>query len=143
MSFKKQNENALEIPSDTDTEEGAKERTLWKRRRLFGVKNASTPNVTPEIVTDDYMDSKIFDARFYSHKVFQLINRHASNALLYKIFACIDPNKWEELQGETTLLAASSITFSSSDRWAYYKMSVKNSTPASAATVEAYGCGQT
>lgn len=143
MSFKRQIENALEIPANCDTEEGSKERTLWKRRRLFGTKNQSTPNVTPEIVSDDYVDSKIFDARFYANKLFQLINRHAANALLYKVLACINPNKWEEIQGETTLLAATSVTLSSSDRWAYYKLQVKNAVALSAATVEAYASGQT
>lgn len=143
MSFKKQNEWALEIPADADTEEGAKERTLWKRRRLFGTKNQSNPAVVPQTVTDAYMDSKIFDARFYAHKLFNLINRHASNVLLYKVLACIDPNKWEELQGETSLAAASSIALSNNDRWAYYKIQVKNAVALSAATVEAYGAGQT
>jgi hypothetical protein len=143
MSFKRQSEAALNIPSECDTEEGTKERTLWKRRRLFGSYSMSQSKVQPDVVPDDYMDSTIFDARFYANKLFQIINRHASNALLYKVLACINPSKWEEIQGETNLAAASSVALSSSDRWAYYKIQVKNAVALSAATVEAYGCGQT
>ena len=143
MSYKKQNEWPLEIPADADTEEGSKERTLWKRRRLFGIKNASTPNVTPEIVTDAYMDSKTFDARFYREKLFHIINRHATNSLTYKVLACIDPSKWKELTGEIPLAALAEATETSEYSWAYYKLQVKNTVGASVALVEAYGAGRT
>jgi hypothetical protein len=143
MSFKRQLEHALSIPQDNDTEEGAKERTLWKRRRLFGSYSATQSKVQPDVVTDAYMESKIYDARFYKQKLLEIINRHASNALNYIVQACIDPSNWETIQPATTLAAPSSVAFQCSDCWAYFKIQVCNAVGGNAALVEAYGAGMT
>jgi len=129
-------EHEIRLEPNKDTEEATKSgHNLWKRRRLFdkGTKVGTT-----------YVDSKIFDARFYKDKAFHIINRDVTNNLLYKILACINPTKWHEIQVETTITAVATADAddyqTSSETWAFYKVQVKSS--ASTVEVEAYASGR-
>ncbi len=118
------------------TEENIKstKHILWKRQRVFD----------KQLTTDSYQDSLIFDARLYKRKLFQIINKHASNSILYKILGCIDPNDtWETLQAETTLTAGNSATHSLTDPWAYVKIQIKSASAGNAGKVTAYISGMT
>jgi hypothetical protein len=143
MSLKKQTETAMSIGQEANTEEAVKERTLWKRRRLFGNYALNQSKVQAEIVTDEWMDSKIFDARFYRNKIFHIINQDLSNSLNYQILGCIDPSSWHIVKASTALAAGIEGYETSIEPWAYYKIQVDNTVPASAALVEAYASGQT
>jgi len=121
---------------DQYTEENIKstKHILWKRQRVFH----------NQLTTDNYQDSLIFDARLYKRKLFQIINKHTSNSILYKILGCINPNdKWETLQPETTLNADSSTTHSLTDPWAYLKIQIKSASAGNAGKVTAYISGMT
>ena len=129
-------ETEIRLDPRYDTEEASKSgHNLWKRRRLFdkGTKVGTT-----------YEDSKIFDARFYKNKLFHIINRDTTNDILYKIFACMNPSKWHELQAETTITANATGDAddyqTSTENWAFYKVQCKSS--AGTVEVEAYGSGQ-
>jgi len=117
------------------TEENIKstKHILWKRQRVFH----------NQLTTDNYQDSLVFDARLLKNKIIHIINQHASNAIKYKILACIDPNHWEEIQTETELSANTSTFQTSSLPWAYYKVQVKSSTSGKAGKVTAYISGMT
>ncbi|GAI29877.1 unnamed protein product [marine sediment metagenome] len=129
-------EGAIKLDDRFDTEEISKSgHNLFKRRRLF------EPKTT---VGTTYVDSKIFDARFYKEKLFHLINRDITNNLLYKVLACVDPSKWHELCPETTITAnatgdADEYEFDDGC-WAFYKIQVKSS--AATVELEAYASGQ-
>ena len=140
--FPQRNKTEGEVRLDPryDTEETSKSgHNLWKRRRLFD------PNTKVAAI---YVDSKIFDARFYKEKLFIIINRDKVNNLLYKVLACIDPAKWHELEYNGT--AEQTITANaagdaddyqtSTEGWAFYKLQVKSS--AGLVEVEAYASGK-
>lgn len=136
--FHQRNKTELEIRLEQkfDTEEVSKSgNNLSKRRRLFDVGTK---------VGTAYVDSKIFDARFYKTMLFHIINRDKTNNLLYKILACVNPTKWHELQSETTIIANATgdadTYHKSTGAWAFFKIQVKSS--ASIVEVEAYGAGQ-
>ena len=130
--FQQKNQTEAEIALDHkfDTEEASKSgHNLFKRRRLFdkGTK-----------VTTTYVDSKIFDARFYKDKLVHIINKDDTNNLLYKWLACVNPTKWRELQPETTITPTSPNDDyqTNTEPFAFYKLQVKSS--AGSVEVEAY-----
>jgi len=132
MSFSQRNKTEQEItlPEKFDTETGKKSgHNLHKRRRLFdkGTK-----------VTTTYVDSKIFDARFYKDKLVHIINKDDTNNLLYKWLACVNPTKWRELQPETTITPATPNDDyqTNTEPFAFYKLQCKSS--AGSVEVEAY-----
>jgi hypothetical protein len=125
--------SALSI-SEQYTEENIKSNKgkIWKRQRAYPLDQPTT---------NDYVDSEILDARLLKDKIFHIKNTHATNALKYKILACIDPNLWTEIQTETTLAAGSEAIETSSLPWAYYKFQVKSSVDDTPAKVRAYMSG--
>lgn len=129
-------EREIKLSEKFDTEEIRKSgHNLFKRRRLF---DAGTK------VGTSYVDSKIFDARFFKEKLIHIINRDTTNNLLYKVLACVNPTKWVEIVTETTITANASGDAddyeTNSEPWAFYKIQVKSS--ASSVEVEAYMSGQ-
>lgn len=132
--FAQRNKTEMEIALDPkfDTEEISKSgHNLSKRRRLFdkGTKVGTT-----------YVDSKIFDARFYKEKLVHIINRDTTNNLLYKWLACINSTKWKEIQTETTITANATGDAddyqTNTEPFAFYKLQCKSS--AGTVEVEAY-----
>ena len=105
---------------------------IWKRIRAYPLDQPTT---------NDYVDSEILDARLLKDKVFHSKNTHATNALKYKILACIDPKLWTELKSETILVAATEAIETSSLPWAYYKFQIKSSVADTPATVRAFMSG--
>jgi len=128
-------ETEIRLEPKFDTEEISKSgHNLFKRRRLF------EPKTT---VGTTYVDSKVFDARFYKEKLFHIINRDTTNDLLYKILPCVNPTKWHELQAETTITANATGDAdnyqTSTENWAFLKIQAKSS--AATVEVEAYASG--
>ena len=133
--FQQRNKREAETSLRANTEEISKSgHNLFKRRRLFDPKTK---------VGTIYVDSTIFDARFYKDKLFHIINRDKTNNLLYKILACVDPTKWHEIQAETTITANATGDAddyqTSTENWAFWKIQVKSS--AATVEVEAYASG--
>jgi len=94
------------------------------------------------ITTDNYEDSLIIDCRLFEKKLFEIKNKHAANALLFKILACTDPNfGWTEIKSETSLAAASKTYEWDTEPWCYIKIQVKSSVAGTPALVDALiGC---
>lgn len=135
MSYGQSNktEAALELLPNFNTEQITKSgHNLYKRRRLFpkGTKVGTT-----------YVDSLIFDARFIEKKLVHIVNKDATNNLLYKWFACVNPTKWHEIHAETTITpAAPNDDYqTNSEPFAFYKLQCKSS--AATVEVEAYMSG--
>ena len=122
-------EREISLSEKYDTEKGSKSgHNLFKRRRLFD------PNTK---VGTTYVDSKIFDARFYKEKLVHIINKDVTNNLLYKWLACVNPTKWIEIMPETTITPANVDDYqTNSEPFAFYKLQCKSS--ASTVEVEAY-----
>ena len=123
-------ESEIALDPKFDTEEISKSgHNLSKRRRLFdkGTKVGTT-----------YVDSKIFDARFYKEKLVHIINKDPTNNLLYKWLACVNPTKWREIQPETTITPATPNDDyqTNTEPFAFYKLQCKSS--AGTVEVEAY-----
>jgi hypothetical protein len=103
---------------------------LFKRQRVFN-------DITPSA----YVESDVFDGRLFSRILIHIINNHPSNAIDYKINACIDPEKWTLLQDETVLAAASDIILALTDVYVYVKIQLKY--VSAAANVTAFISGKT
>jgi hypothetical protein len=88
--------------------------------------------------TDVYVDSLIMDGRLFRSKLFQIVNTHATNALKYKVLACIDPSRWHEIVAEQTLNAALSGYQTDLFPWAFYKIQVKSAVAVTPATCDAF-----
>ena len=134
--FQQRNKREAETSLRANTEEISKSgHNLFKRRRLFDPKTK---------VGTTYVDSAIFDARFIKEKLVHIINRDATNNLLYKWLACINPSKWVEIMPETTITANATGNAedyqTNSEPFAFYKLQVKSS--AATVEVEAYMSGQ-
>lgn len=130
LGQKNKTEQAIRLEPKFDTEEVSKSgHNLFKRRRLFdlGTKVGTT-----------YIDSKVFDARFFKEKLVHIINKDDTNNLLYKWLACVNPTKWHEIQPETTITptAPNDDYQTNTEAWAFYKLQCKSS--ASTVEVEAY-----
>ena len=141
--FNQRNKTEMEIRLDPkfDTEEATKSgHSLWKRRRVLDKKTTS----------NDYGDSKIFDARFYKEKIVSIKNVHASNVAKYKVLGCIDPTQWHELVAEATLAGGASIKLDSSVTGAeqlgkpvaFIKIQVASNVVDTPATINAFIAGQ-
>ena len=90
------------------------------------------------ITTNDYVDSLIIDCRLFEKKIFELKNKHAANALKFKILACTDPKfGWTEIKTETALAAATPTYEWDTEPWAYVKIQVKSSVADTPAKVDA------
>lgn len=90
------------------------------------------------ITTNDYVDSLVIDCRLFEKKIFEIKNKHATNALKFKILACTDPLfGWTELKGETALAAATPTYEWDTEPWAYVKIQVKSSVADTPAKVDA------
>lgn len=138
--YKRKHEQALSLPELEETEEATKERTLFKRRRVFG--DQKKADHYEHTLKDDYGDSLIFDARFYKTVLVHIINRSASYGLKYKILACIDPVKWSEVKAETVIAVDAEATEANSDGWVFFKIQAKNETAGQNSSVEAYIAGK-
>ena len=92
--------------------------------------------------TNNYRDSIIFDARLFKSIIFEIRNEHNSNALHFKILACIEPDEWHELKSETTLNAKSKTYETLTDAWAYLKIQIKSAVADSPAICTAYIAGR-
>ena len=91
------------------------------------------------ITSDSYEDSLILDCRLLERKLFHIKNKHASNAIHYKILGCTDPNfGWEELKAETSLAGDSTTYEWDTEPWAYVKIQVKSATSGASGIVDAY-----
>ena len=141
--FAQRNKTEVEIRLDPkfNTEEISKSgHKLFKRRRVLDKVTTS----------DDYQDSKIFDARFYKEKIVSIINTHAANVAKYKVLGCIDPTIWHELVVEATLEAGASIKLDSSvtgaeqlgKPFAFIKVQVASNVEATPATLDGFIAGQ-
>ncbi len=141
--FNQRNKTEVEIKLNPrfDTEEISKSgHNLFKRRRVLDKFTTS----------DDYQDSKIFDARFYKEKIVTIKNTHAANGAKHKVLGCIDPSIWHELVAEATLAAGASITLDSSiagseqlgKPYAFIKIQVASNVAATPATIDAFIAGQ-
>ena len=141
--FYQKNKTEQEITLDPkfNTEEVSKSgHNLYKRRRVLDKITTS----------DDYKDSKIFDARFYKEKIVSIKNTHSANVAKYKVLGCIDPTQWHELVAEATLNGGASIALDSSvtgaeqlgKPYAFIKIQVASNVAVTAATIEAYIGGQ-
>lgn len=125
-------EREIRLDPEYDTEEVSKSgNNLSKRRRLFDLGTK---------VGTSYVDSAIFDARFYKEKLVHIINRDTTNNLLYKWLACVNPTKWIEIQPETTITKNATGDAddyqTNSEPFAFYKLQCKSS--AGTVEVEAY-----
>ena len=137
--FPQKNKTETEIRLDPkfDTEEASKSgHNLYKRRRLFDPKTT---------VGTTYVDSKVFDARFFKEKVFHILNKDAGINLTYKVLACNNPTMWKPLEdrdgnSEFTVLPTKSDYQTSTEAWAFYKLQVKSAS--SSVEVEAYASGR-
>lgn len=141
--FNQRNKTEVEIRLDPkfNTEEVSKSgHNLFKRRRVLDKLTTS----------DDYQDSKIFDARFYKEKIVSIKNTHASNVAKYKVMGCIDPTIWHELVAEATLAGGASIKLDSSvtgaeqlgKPFAFIKIQVASNVADTPATINAFIAGQ-
>jgi len=92
--------------------------------------------------SDNYEDSIIFDMRLFNQVIFEIKNEHSSNALKYKILACIEPDSWHEIKPETTLNANSKTYETLSEPWAYAKIQVKSATSGNSAICTVYVAGK-
>jgi len=87
-------------------------------------------------VTDAYASVYKFFVHGYVNKLIDIQNRHASNALLFKILASNDNEEWHEIKAETTLSADTNTTVVNKDPWKYVDVQVKNAVAGSPATVK-------
>lgn len=90
------------------------------------------------ITSDNYEDSDIVDVRLFKSVIYEIINKHASNAIHYKILACIEPDSWHEIKSETQLNADSKTYEWSEAPWCYVKIQVKSASAGSSGKVDAY-----
>ena len=91
-----------------------------------------------QITTNSYDDSLPVDCRLFERKIFEIKNKHDTNALKFKILACTDPNfGWTEIKAETVLAAASATYEWDTEPWAYVKIQVKSSVADTPAKVDA------
>lgn len=90
------------------------------------------------ITTNDYVDSFPIDCRLFEKKIFEIKNKHAANALKFKILACTDPNfGWTEIKTETSLAAATPTYEWDTEPWAFVKIQVKSAVADTPAKVDA------
>lgn len=73
-----------------------------------------------------YVDSGIFDKRGMKAAVITIKEEGGAQSIYHKVLACIDPDDWYEVQGETSLAAGQHVAYEISDPWAFLKLQVKN-----------------
>lgn len=103
----------------------------YRRQRVF----------EREITTATYVDSNVFDKRLFKKALFDIAEIGGLQSIYYKILACIDPDDWFEILGETALALSSHAAHTVTDPWAYVKIQVKSNS--GAGTVRAFIAGQT
>ena len=94
-----------------------------------------------QTTTAAYADSLIFDKRLIRTVLMTIKETAAAQSIYYKVLACIDPEDWHEIQGETSLAAAGHVALTLSDSWAYLKLQIKNNS--GAGVVSAFMSGLT
>ncbi|MBA7655535.1 hypothetical protein ES703_63441 [subsurface metagenome] len=101
--------------------------------------------------TNNYEDSEtektrsnIFDGRLFKEKIIQIVNKHATNGAKFKVLGCLDPKKWEEIQGEAGLNGGTSILLDAGDiselakPLAFYKVLVASNVSNESCVIDAY-----
>jgi hypothetical protein len=124
--------NALPIIAERNQE------TVTQNRELLVFKRV---RVMKEATGAAYADSLIFDKRVMKTVVISIKETGGAQSIYYKVLACIDPEDWHELQGETSLVASGHVALTVSDPWAFLKLQAKNNS--GSGTVSAYMAGQT
>jgi hypothetical protein len=91
-------------------------------------------------LTDSYQDGAVIDLRLSKNVKLAYKNTHNTNALKYKILACIDPTDWRVLKDETTLTAntADDDSIPESEAWCFLKMQTKNSIAGQTASITGF-----
>ena len=112
---------------------------IYKRQRVL----------KKETTTDAYAETEslVFDARLYKNVLIQVVNKHASNSITFKVLACIDPKDWSTLEeagvSEFAVAGTKDKVLNFTVAWAYVKVQVKTTTSPDHGTVNAYIAGMT
>jgi hypothetical protein len=132
MSQRRNQPIALRIDAKNTEENLKAQRGMSFRRARVFEKYATTAA---------YVDSLVFDKRLIKTCVITLIEKGGAQSIYYKVLACIDPEDWHEILGETSLAASAHIPYAVSDPWAYVKLQAKNDS--GSGIVTAFISGQT
>jgi hypothetical protein len=108
-------ETAIDLTEDTEDIRSRFGDIPYKRKRMW---------TAGETVDTNDTDGLILDARFFRNKVFHIINGGAQS-LIYRVYACLDPDHWRAISSEVTVAAGADDHEFDDGPWAFYKIVVR------------------
>lgn len=110
---------------------------LFKRRRVYQ---------RNQQLGTEYLNSIVFDARFFKEMVIHVVNTDGADGLTFKVQGCIDPNHWVDLDEagvtEFAVLAGAEKVLQLSVAWAFIRLQAKNTVAGNITTIDAYIAGK-